>query len=637
MTIDALALAAVCQEADTLLQGCRIQKIIPTGALSIVLEAYNPEYRRRVQFILSADAQNARFHMLSKKASQMPGEANPFMLVLRRYLRYGIVTAIDQMPFERIIILTIAKKFPASKRPSFAQKGGARLAIEEEIEVEDTELEQEEEFVATDEETEIYESKLVCEIMGRHSNIMLLSEDNLIIDAIKRVASGRNRYRTILPHQPYIAPPPQEKRLLHHESPAEFVHLLEGSKAQNPNTPLWQALVSSFSGVSPQLAREIAYRTAPENSERKLADTHNFEAVYSELKDLMRPLYQEDLARLKASLVRDKQAQIVAFAPYELRQFIPDGLEPEQVESLSLAAEEYYAQLESVSGQSQRKQQIADVVGEHQDKLKRRATSLEESLKRAESAELLRRKGEAIYSNLYEISEGATSLVADGLKITLDPRLSSSDNAQAYFREYDKARKALAGVPELVEETRLELDYLEEMLTQLELAETFEEVMYLKAEFDEAGYGSRPKDDEKSKKAAAKTRKKRKILQTPVFISSDGFTILVGKSAQHNEYVTFQLGDKQDIWLHARGMPGSHVIIKSGSRDVPERTMVEAAALAAYYSKGQNSTRVEVTYVPQKFVRKVKGAHPGLVTYTNDRSLNVKPMKLVAKKPAARS
>jgi len=629
LTIDALALAAVCQEADTLLQGCRIQKIIPTGALSIVLEAYNPEYRRRVQFILSADAQNARFHLLSKKASQMPGDANPFMLVLRRYLRYGIVTAIEQMPFERIIILTIAKKFPASKRPSFAQKGGARLAVEEEIEEEDTE--QEEEFIAPDEETEIYESKLVCEIMGRHSNIMLLSEDNLIIDAIKRVASGRNRYRVILPHQPYIAPPPQEKRLLHHQAPPEFVQLLESIQAQNPNTPLWQALVSSFSGVSPQLAREIAYRTAPENSERKLADTLNFEAVYSELKNLMRPLYQSDAPKLKASLVRDKQAQIVAFAPYELQQFIPDGLAPEQVESLSLAAEEYYAQLESVSGQSQRKQQIADIVGEHQAKLKRRATSLEESLKRAESAELLRRKGEAIYSNLYEISEGATILVADGLKITLDPRLSPSDNAQAYFREYDKARKALAGVPELLEETQLELDYLEEMLTQLELAETFEEVMYLKAEFDEAGYGSKPKDDEKSKKAAAKPRKKRKVLQTPVFTSSEGFTIFVGKSAQHNEYVTFQLGDRQDIWLHARGMPGSHVIIKAGSRDVPEHTLLEAAALAAYYSKGQNSTKVEVTYVPQKFVRKVKGAHPGLVTYTNDRSLNVKPMKLVTK------
>jgi predicted ribosome quality control (RQC) complex YloA/Tae2 family protein len=398
-------------------------------------------------------------------------------------------------------------------------------------------------------------------------------------------------------------------------------------------------LVNTFSGTSPQLGREAAYRIAEKTgrNELKLAEVKDWTEVYHELKVLLQPLTEPEKRRGSASVVRESNGNLVAFAPYELHQFRPDGVDFEPVASVSLGAEEFFGQSETVSGQSQRKQQIAEIVIEHQDRLKRRVNSLEESLKRAESAELLRRKGEAIYSHLYEIGEGMKQLEADGLKIALDPDLTPSENAQAYFREYDKARKALAGVPELLTETRYEVDYLDEMLTQLDLSETFDEVMYIKAELDDAGYGERPRDDDKKKKPAAKKPlKKRKLLQTPTFTSSDGFTIFVGKSAQHNDFVTFELGDRQDMWLHARGMPGSHVIIKTGGRDIPEQTLLEAAALAAYYSKGQNSTRVEVTYLPQKFVRKVKGPHPGLVTYSNDRSLNVRPKKMEGQKQATR-
>lgn len=631
MTIDALALAALRSETEQMVQGCRIQKIIPTGPLSLVLEVYNAGRKQRVQFLLSADAQNARFHLLSHKASQQPGEPTPFLLLLRKYVRYGIIDRIDQTPFERIVTISIAKKFPAGKRPYFGATGGGP----KEPEYEEQEDDREEEPGDESEDFEIYESKIVCEMMGRHSNIMLLSEDNVIIDAIKRVAPSKNRYRLILPHQLYVSPPPQNKRNFFLESPASFSTLFDQSREKTPKGQLWQVLVETFSGISPQLAREVAYRQA-ERKGQSLDDTtldsfQRWDNLYVELRNLLRPLNPSQKNQPQppqnegpaAWVVREADDEnVVAFAPYELRQFRPEGLEPEAVESLSKAAEEFYSQVDAIGGQAQRKQQLAGTINEFRDRVRRRINSLEESLKKAESAEELRRKGEAIYAHLYEITPGMTTLEADNLKIALDPDRTPSENAQGYFREYDKARQAMAGVPELLDEANHELEYLDEMLTQLELAESFEEIVNLKAELGETGYGAKEKKASKPVKA-----KRRKLPQTPTFTSPEGFTIYVGKSAQHNEYVTFELGDRNDLWLHARGMPGSHVIIKTQGREVPEKTLEMAAALAAYYSKGQTSTKVEVTYAPQRFVRKVKGPHPGLVTYSNDKAVSVKPKR----------
>jgi predicted ribosome quality control (RQC) complex YloA/Tae2 family protein len=472
---------------------------------------------------------------------------------------------------------------------------------------------------------------------------MLLSQEGVIIEVIKRVAPSKNRYRMILPRQLYVAPPPQDKRNFNLESPDSFSRLFDGLRDAKSDSQLWQTLVSNFAGVSPQLGREIAYRLAEKKGQTSdditLASFQRWDVLYGEMRTLLQPLnpYTASQVVFHPSIVRDEEGSIVAFAPYELHQFRAKGIEPQKIESVSQGAEEFYAQTEDLGGQAQRKQQIAASIADHQDKLRRRLASLEGSLKKAESADELRRKGEAIYAHLYEVEKGATTLEAEGLVIKLDPDRSASENAQDYFREYNKSRQALDGVPELVQETRYELEYLDEMLTQLELAETYEEVVNIKAELAENDYGpkSTPKEREKAAAKAIKKPsrvKRRKLPHTPSFVSPDGFTIFVGKSAQHNEYVTFDLGDKSDVWLHARGMPGSHVIIKTIGREVPEATLQMAAELAAFYSKGQQSTKVEVTYTPQKFVRKVKGQHPGLVTYTNDKSLAVKPQRHGPKK-----
>ena len=630
MTIDALALAAIRAELDDMAQGCRIQKIVPTGPLSVVLEVYNPLKHQRVQFLMSADAQNARLHIIQEKASQQPGEFSPFLLLLRKYLRYAIFTEIEQLPFERIMLLTFEKKFPPGKRPHF-EATGQRSGSQPEFTSEPEDDSEEEEEPSG--EFELYRSKLVVEMMGRHSNIMLLSEEGVIMDAIKRVAPSKNRYRLILPHQPYVPPPPQAKQAFHLESPASFSRLMQQLTEKQPETSLWQTLLSTFSGVGPQLASELAYRVAaakglegPVALEVKLKDFQRWEGLYSEMGSLLKPLNPTYLPRredLEPSVVRDEDEEIVAFAPYRMEQFRARSLAPEVVESVSRAAEEFFGQTEAIGGQSQRKAQVAAQLEVHLERLRRRAASMESSLKKAESAEELKRKGEAIYAHLWEMQSGQAVLVADGLKIALDVSRSPSENAQSYFREYDKARQAMAGVPELLEEARYELSYLDEMLTALELAESFEDVLSIRGELAENGYGAHTHGETKAKVPRSK---KRKLPQTPTYTSPEGFTIYVGKSAQHNDFVTFELGEKVDTWLHARGMPGSHVIIKTGGREVPEKTLEMAAGLAAHYSKGRTSTKVEVVYAPQRYVRKVKGPHPGLVTYSQENgSINIKP------------
>lgn len=634
MTIDALALAALRSEAIDKLQGCRIQKIIPTGPLSLVLEVYNPERRARVQFLMSADAQNARFHLLEQKASQRPGEPTPFLLLLRKYVRYGIIVNIEQLPFERIILLTIEKKFPAGKKPRFDVAGAVVRAAEP-----DTAEDSDDGDDEAGEDFELYESKLVCEIMGRHSNIMLLSEEGVIIDAIKRVPPSKNRYRLILPHQTYVAPPPQEKQAFHLESPASFTRLMQTFAEKQPEALLWQILVSTFSGVGPQLGKELAYRWSEARGsntiEVKLKEFQRWEGLYTELRNLLKPLnphYEPGEERPVASIVHDDNGRAVAFAPYVIHQFRERDLEPEVSESISKVTEEFYSQSDSVTGQAQRKAQIAQNINEHQEKLRRRASSLEGSLKKAEAADELRQKGDAIYANLWLIEPGQKELKVDNLTVTLNPDLKPAENAQQYFREYDKARQALSGVPELLEETRYEMSYLDEMLTALELAENFEEVMNIKAELAENGYAENVSEKDAGKVKSTRP-KRRKLPQTPTFTSAEGFTIYVGKSALHNDYVTFELGERQDYWLHARGVPGSHVIIKTTGREVPDATLEMAAALAAYYSKARQDTKVEVIYALQRYVRKVKGPHPGLVTYSQEfGSINVRPNSFARKK-----
>ncbi len=641
MTIDAVALSAIRKETQVLARGGRVQKIIPTGPLSLVLEIYNPVLRQRVQLLFSAEAQTARFYIQRQKANQQPGEPSPFLLLLRKYIRSGILNSIEQVPFERIIILSISKKFPSGKRPYFGRTGPAStgLPIADLLEVENLE----EEEPVLEENFELYESKLVIEIMGRHSNIMLLGEDGIIIDAIKRVPPSKNRFRLILPHQEYISPPAQKKQNILLTSLVEFEELMRAKQTEKSGAFLSQALVEIFGGVSPQLAREMVYRAAgkPEIlgsgifTGPTLGEIQDWKGVYQEGLLLLDPLINlanktEEEENKGAWLVRNEEGKGLAFAPYELWSLINRGNRLEKVQSLSHAAEQFYNQAESKGGYSLRKQEIGGVIAGHQEIVRRRAAAMAGAIKKAEGAEELKRKGEAIYAHLYELHSGQTLLETDGLKITLDPDLSPSENAQAYFKDYDKARQALAGVPELLAEANLELAYIEEMVTQLNLAETFEEVINLQRELTEAGFGGRELDKGKkvSKKEGKPGRaKRRKLPQTPTFTSPDGLTIYVGKSAQHNEYVTFELGEKGDLWLHARGMPGSHVIIKTRGSKVPEKTLEFAASLAAYYSKGQTSNGVEVTFAFQRFVRKVKGQHPGLVTYLNDQSIRVKPRK----------
>jgi predicted ribosome quality control (RQC) complex YloA/Tae2 family protein len=325
---------------------------------------------------------------------------------------------------------------------------------------------------------------------------------------------------------------------------------------------------------------------------------------------------------------------VLHYAPYRLTQFPESRLE--RTESISEAVERAYAERLRLRPGEALRGPLRASVQDRLDRARRKEESLQRALARGEKAEELKEKGQAILANIARIRPGQTDLRWQKTTITLDPRMSPSDNAQRYFREYTKARDAVREVPRLLDGVRLEREYLEQMLTMVELAEGEVELRALARELAEdreatgaklpspSGSGSR---EVRGKPRAGQKTGKPKVDQTPGTVkkltAADGQQILVGGSAKGNDRVTFELATGSDLWFHARGVPGAHVILKVGAREPSVRTLLEAARLAAFHSQARGSSKVNVDYTLQRYVKRVKGGPPGLVTYTQEKTLRV--------------
>jgi predicted ribosome quality control (RQC) complex YloA/Tae2 family protein len=302
-----------------------------------------------------------------------------------------------------------------------------------------------------------------------------------------------------------------------------------------------------------------------------------------------------------------------AFAPYAATHLAPFEPQP----SISAALELFYAAHEQLSGHEQRRAAVRGQLAEAHERLDRQRRMLSEELARAQNLEHLRWEGEMIYGFLHTIQPGQLALEVEGQSIALDPAHTPVENAQARFHTYDKAKGAIAGVPERLAATQARLAGLDETLALLELAEGFEAIEGIAREAIEQGYLRVPAQGRKQSRAKR---------QPPLRLeSSDGYLIYIGRSAGQNEQVTFKIAAPEDLWLHARSIPGAHVIIKSGGEVVPEQTLLEAAALAAYFSAGRNEAGVDVEIARRALVRRVSGGPPGLVTYRAERAVRVAP------------
>lgn len=567
MNYDALTVSAVAEELRRTIIGGRIQRVLLPTPLSIGLEVYHAG--RRYQLFASANPSHPRVHLLSSKPTRGVERETPLVLLLRKYVRNGFVEAVEQPDLERILVLSIIKHPPPRK---------------DEREDDDVDDEQ--------------RCELIFEVMGPRSNIILVDDDNLILDAVKRVPPEGTR-RTIMPREVYTAPPhPANRRDPRTVTANGLAALLDGDERD-----LGKAITAAYAGVSPQQAREAIMRATGQTSAALAADLP-FEAIAGAVRGLWTAPFEPSLAF--------QNDEPIAFAPYRMAQ-LPD-VRP--VASISEALDAFYAAAEQITAHAQRRDALKQRLLDVRERVQRQRDALGRELERANALERLRWEGEMIFGYLHTLDPGATELRVEDRVIKLDPDRTPVENAQARFREYDKAKGALAGVPERLAATDGQLSYLDETITLLELADSYEAIAGMEREVQEQGL---------LKATAGKNQARGPRSQPLRLRSSDGLTIFVGRSAGQNEEVTFRLARPDDLWLHVRDMPGAHVVIQSESAP-PNRTIEEAAGLAVYFSAARGSTSAEVTLTQRRHVRKVPGGPPGLVSFRNEQTIRAVPL-----------
>lgn len=565
--MDTITLTAVTRELQETLAGGRVQAVVQPDENSLALEIYQRGERRWL--LLDANPRHARVHLLGGKARRGLEMDTPMLLLCRKYLRGARLEYIYQPAWERILHFRFAH--PAAG-----------------------------------------ESTLVGEVMGRWSNLLLLDSLGDILDALRRFGPGQNRYRTILPGRPYKQPPPQAGK-----TPVDLIALPDVERLLNQapaGEALWRALVQQVAGISPLAARELIYRAT---GDVRAAVTHPNMRPQALLDVLVWYRGVPQQGGWSPTIALDPATELpAAFAPYQLSHL--GHLVP--YTSISEAAESYYAATIGADHYAGRRRQVQELIDEARKRLLGRRASLGEQSVSEEEVEELRAFGEWILAYTWQVRPGDAELLADTgegiLKIPLDPSLTASENAQAYFVRYRKAKKAAAKIPRLLAGTDRDLAYLEQLQSDLELADNTPQIEELREALLATGLISMGK---------GKRRPPMQRSQPLRLRSDDGFTVIIGRNALQNERVTWKLAQPEDLWLHAQRVPGSHVIIKTNGLEVPQRTLEQAAAWAAYHSRARHDTKVSVIYTQRRHLRRFKGARPGQVRVLQSKTIVVAP------------
>ncbi|MBA2520772.1 MAG: NFACT family protein [Chloroflexia bacterium] len=602
---DVLTIAAVTDElAATVLDG-RIQRIGLADPRTIAAEIYAGGERRYL--IASADDRLGRLHLTESMPSLDAQLITPFGLLLRKYLRGGILIGIDQPPLERLVRLSIAKRVVPNHGPRGRHEDIP--AIDDEIAA----GVDEDEFADNVEVTYVH---LAVELMGRHSNLILVDDDGKIMESAKRVTSSMSRVRPIQPRLPYTPPPAIDKPDPRRVTTADIEQFLG---AEPPGNELARSLVRWLRGISPQMAKEIAFRaTGDAGATIAALPLEAPTLIARETRGLFEPLLTSAWA---PRVYQDDDDVVVAFAANPLGS-LAGSMKDVTVSSISAAAALAMGSdpgdAASPLRHAQRRDRLLASIQDTRERQQRRLHSVQEQQARAGETERLREWGNLIYAYLWQIEPGQAELRVNATVVPLDPALSGKENAQHYFEQYRKAQGAGARTPELIAGIEADLGYLDQVRTMTEHAAGFNELEALATEW-EAYSGKAPERGQP---------KRRPQPQRPrPLLDDDGNAVYIGHSGNQNAQITFDLAGPNDTWLHARGVPGSHVIVRwrHPAGEEREATIAAAAALAAYYSAARGSAGVEVDVTRRRHVRKIKGAGPGMVTYRNERTIAVAP------------
>lgn len=565
MYVDAFTISALVDEFLDTIVGGRVQDSVVVDSTGIGLEIY--ANRKRQYLYLSADSSAPRVHVVEQKLRRGMPKPTQLALLFRRYVEGGGIAHVSQPPYERIMHIDVEGK-----------------------------------------DGETY--TIIVEPMERRSNVILV-KDGMILDSARRVGPEDNRYRITLPAHEYVAPPPITGRIDPKTITREQVY---GIFDQNDDAKVRtaQLIGRRLLGFSPLMSKEVVHRAGyPINQKAKDA---NADQVYEALTVFMEPLRKREW---HPGIV-EQDGEVSAFSVYPITHL--DGWR--SVETISVAMTRYFGMPSGPDGYKVAKKPVREAIIEAQAKERAKLRSMEGSLKDEAELEHLKQSGELILAYQYTFQAGQTEFEAqydpegEALTIKLNPDLTPLENAQRYFTKYEKAKRALANVPELVEATRNRLDYLSQLETDIDLAGNWVEIDEVRQILQSMGYwqGQAPRKIGGSGKVGPLR-----------LVTTDGFVMWVGRNSRQNDQTTFGKGGGDDLWLHARDVPGAHVVIKNDGRKIPEEVILQAASIAAYYSKLRNEGNVLVDVTQCKHVRKIKGAAPGMVTYRNEETRTVIP------------
>ncbi|MFB5271238.1 fibronectin-binding protein EfbA [Enterococcus hirae] len=556
MSFDGVFTHAMINELrETLLSG-RISKIHQPYENEVVLVIRSRGKNQRL--LLSAHPSYARIQ-ITQIDYQNPDTPPNFVMMLRKHLDGANLESIEQIENDRVIHFHFTKR---------------------------------------DELGDLQNIILIVELMGRHSTIILVNkESGKILDAIKHIGSSQNTYRSLLPGVDYIAPPEQNQLNPFSQEKEKVFHRL----SQMDLTP--KGIQQQFQGIGFDTAQELVARLTERPNEKMLVWQEFFTAIDTQLSP---SLYE----------VAEKEY----FTPINYRFFDSNTQQKKMYPTLSALLDAFY---QEKAEKDRAKQQGGELIRKIENELKRNRNKLkkrEQTLKDSENAEDYRRDGELLTTFMAQVPRGANEVTLPNyyeedrpITIKLDPALTPNQNAQKYFHRYQKLKNAVKLIGKQIEEAKNEIDYLESVLSQLEIAGPMD-IEVIKEELTAEGY---------LKKKSSKKQKRKKPSQPDQYLSTDGTLILVGKNNLQNDQLSLKTAKKTDYWLHAKNIPGSHVIIKS---DQPsDETITEAAELAAYFSKYRHSAQVPVDLVQVKHLRKPNGAKPGYVIYENQKTIIVTP------------
>lgn len=565
MAFDGITVAALTKELKETICDGRIAKIAQPESDELLLTIKTKEGQRRLSISASA---SLPLIYLTNDNKPSPMTAPNFCMLLRKHIGNGRIVDVSQPGLERII----------------------QLRIEH-----------------LDELGDLRQKTLVIEIMGKHSNIIFCDEKDQIIDSIKHVPAQMSSVREVLPGRPYFIPDTMEKQNPLTAAGEDFSQALQGKPMR-----ISKAVYTSFTGISPVVAEEICY-LAGIDSQMTASDLTD---------DMLTHLYRQFQYYME-DVRNGAFTPVIYFDGNTPKEFsaLPlthfQNLEKKEYGSISEVLSTYYATRNTLVRIRQKSADLRHIVQTALERNRKKYELQSRQLKDTENRDLYKVYGELINAYGYQLPEGSKELTAlnyytgEEITIPLDPVKTPQENAQKYFARYNKQKRTYEALTELISDTGDEIRYLESVESALDIALYEEDLTQIKEELSQAGYIRRRQQ-----------KKKAKILSRPLhYVSSDGYHMYVGKNNLQNEELTFHFASGNDWWFHAKGVPGSHVILKSGGDEVPDRTFEEAGRLAAYYSKNRGNEKAEIDYIEKKHVKKVNGGRPGFVIYHTNYSL----------------